>query len=144
MSNRYIIDYLRQNKDKFPIEALKKKLLEAGYPEKEIDEAIKIVQEPVSKFQKTERATNFWDFTHKKIYHSGKEKLLDFIAGILFLIISAVIFEIIPFGLFFSPILFLAAIIYFFIIKRGYIPWGIILGLPVYLVIFVLGHYFFH
>jgi len=49
MVNQYIVNYLKENKDKFPIDVLKKRLSEAGYPEKEIEEAINLIQKPISK-----------------------------------------------------------------------------------------------
>ena len=147
MPNQYIVDYLKQNKDKFSIRVLKKKLLEAKYPEKEIEEAIKIVQRPIKKVPKPEKvSTNFWDFKHKKNYTSKKEKLLDFIAGFLFVIILIILKYL--FRMIFSlgelhfygfrsfvNLLYLIALIYFFVKKRGYISWGIILGslLPYFL-----------
>jgi hypothetical protein len=133
MANKYIIDYLKENKDKFSLDVLKKKLIEAGYPEREIEEAMKIFQQPTSKIAKTERVlTNFWDFRHKKIYISRKEKFFDFVTGFLFKIILSFImgifrFSFYPVRYFLTP-LYLMVIIYCFLIKRGYISWGIIFG----------------
>jgi len=133
MAKKYIIDYLKENKDKFPLEFLKKKLLGAGYPEGEIDEAIKILQQPIQEVLKPERiSVSFWDFRHKKTYLSKKEKLLDFVAGFLFKIILSFIVR--ALGFFFYPgrylliPFYLIVIIYCFVIKRGYISWGIIFG----------------
>jgi len=140
MAKKYIIDYLKENKDKFPLYMLKKKLLGAGYPEGEIDEAIKILQQPIPEVLKPERVpAKFWDFRHKKIYLSRKEKFLDFIFGFLIgiaipwllnLLMRLIFYPLGFFRILFNLIFYLALIIYFLIIKRGYISFGMILSLP--------------
>jgi hypothetical protein len=84
MVNQNIIDYLRENKDKFSQEVLRKKLIEAGYPKDQIEEGIRIVYEklpiPLSP-PEAPRETSFWDFKSVKIYTNFGEKLLDFLAG---------------------------------------------------------------
>lgn len=141
MPIQYIIEYLKQYRDKFPLNALKKKLIEAGYPEKEIEEAIKIIE------KSEEKSTSFWDFKHKKVYLSTKEKFLDFIFGAFMGIILPLLigktaqkifkelneFELFPFyipenfyALIISAISTVGIIIYFFKIKRFYISFGMI------------------
>jgi len=152
MAKKYIIDYLKENKDKFPLEVLKKKLLGAGYPEGDIDEAIKILQQPIPEVLKPERVSvSFWDFRHKRIYLSKKEKLLDFIFGFLIGIVIPWLLNLLmrlifyPYGFFriiFNLTFYLALIIYFFIIKRGYISWGIILSFPSKLVGLLFSYLF--
>lgn len=68
MPNQYIVDYLKENKDRFPFEILKEKLIKAGYPDNQIEEARRIVYErkeidlstPIISWPK--KTTNFWDF----------------------------------------------------------------------------------
>lgn len=142
MPIQYILDYLKQNRDKFPLDILKKKLIEAGYPEREIEEAIKIIQKP------KKIPTSFWDFRHKKIYISKKEKFLDFVFGffvglaiplILNLLGGLLFYRTFGFSrIIFNLIFYLILIIYFFIIKRGYISIGIILSFPLQLLSILL------
>lgn len=142
MSNQYIVDYLKENKDRFPFEALKEKLLKAGYPSDQIEEAKKIVYEgkeeifaPPPPISKPEKVIGFWDFWHKKTYTSGKEKILDFITGFIFIIILGYIlgflFDILNFHRFFGYNILLRFVIHlfliiYFLIKRKYIALGII------------------
>lgn len=129
MPNQYIIDYIRRNKDRFPFEVLREKLLKAGYPAYQIVEAEELVYKP-----KKISETPFWDFWHKKFYTSGSQKILDLMIGFIFTIVLKYIME---FGLRgftrygdygLSFLIFLTIIIYLFI-KRKYIAWGIICGI---------------
>jgi len=84
MVNQNIINYLKENEDKFPQEVLKKRLIEAGYPKDQIEEGIRIVYKGVSippTPPGVARKTNFWDFKTIKIYTNFGEKILDFLAG---------------------------------------------------------------
>jgi len=140
MPNQYIIDYLKKNKDKFPFEVLKQKLLKAGYPGDRIEEARKIVYEgkeeiitPPPPVIKPKEVIGFWDFWHKKVYTSGKEKILDLVVGFVFAIILEYIMifglRLIIGGIYgFSLLNFaviLTLLIYFFV-KRKYIAWGML------------------
>lgn len=110
MVNQNILNYLRENKDKFPQEVLRKKLVETGYPLNQIEEGIKIVYEgtPIPPVPPMPQRTDFWDFKSIKIYTNFGEKLLDFLAG------------------FFAPIIIGWAISFLFGILRFFIyyPFG--------------------
>lgn len=141
MPNQYIIDYLKQNKDKFSFETLKEKLLKAGYSLAQIEEARKIVYEikeekvRVAPMLKPKEVTSFWDFSHKKVYTSGKEKILDFIIGFLSTIMLKFLLDICFLNLLLRSevfyyfilnlVIYLILIIYF-LLKRKYIALGII------------------
>ena len=87
MPNQYIIDYFKKNKDRFSFDVLKDKLIKTGYPNNQIEEAAQLVYKAAPSPKKISRAPTFWDFWHKKVYTSGKEKILDFVAGFIFTII---------------------------------------------------------
>lgn len=139
MPNQYIVDYLKRNKDRFPFEVLKEKLLKAGYPSDQIEEAREIVHEGKEEIVtpppviKPKKVISFWDFWHKKTYTSGKEKIQDFIIGFIFIIILRYVlvflFNILGLygfsGYILSFVIDLFLIIYF-LIKRKYIALGII------------------
>ncbi|GEM_PF-1310879 len=145
MVDRRIINYLRENKNKFPQEVLKRKLIEASYPKDQIEEGIRIVYEGFVPKEKI----SFWDFKSIKIYKTFREKLLDFLAGfftpaifglgIYFLlgILSAFIYPFYPFRYFFSLFrIFLLAIlgiqifgIFYFWRKRKYLARGFLFSL---------------
>jgi len=143
MPNQYIIDYLKRNKNKFSLEVLKEKLVKTGYPIDQIEEAAQLVYKAVLAPQEIPE-TPFWDFWHKKVYSSGKEKLIDFIVGFIFAIVLTYDgFYIVGFGVEFIEILlggfefygffllfmiFLAILIHFFR-TRKYIAFGIICGI---------------
>lgn len=133
MPIKYIIDYLNQHKNKFPLSVLKKKLIESGYPENEVEEAIKIIQ-------LNQAPNKFWDLKRPKVYLSSREKFLDCLFGILIgiiletlirktLSILAIIFSSFIRGLFFpiATICYIGLMIHFFKIKRSYLSLGIIL-----------------
>lgn len=127
MPNQYIIDYIRRNKDRFSFKVLREKLLKAGYPGYQIVEAEELVYKP-----KKISETPFWDFWHKKVYTSSREKLIDFIAGFVFAIILTYIlgfgvmgYLFYYFGPFLYGLIFLALLIYF-LIKRRFIGLGMI------------------
>lgn len=49
MVNQIIVDYLKNNKDKYPIEALKQQIISSGYSETEINEAVEALKLPEEK-----------------------------------------------------------------------------------------------
>ncbi len=150
MPNQYIIDYFKKNKDRFSFEILKEKLIKAGYPSNQIEEAARLVYKAAPLPKKISGAPNFWDFRHKKIYTSGKEKILDFVAGFIFVIILEFLMGRGIFGFYgFASlilyfIVFLAIIIYLFT-KRKYIAFGVICGiiLPIILIVVALFGFLF-
>jgi len=114
------------------------------------------------------QSNSFWDFKHKKIYTSTKEKLLDLIAGVIFIDLLATFFtdlwitllpNIFHFWLQYlfcdftgwrsslsctlfwvvSIVGLLAIIIHFFRIKRGYFSLGIILRVFISIAILFIG-----
>lgn len=149
MPNQYIIDYFRKNKDRFSLDSLKEKLIKAGYPNNQIKEAAQSVYGVAPSPKKISGSQNFWDFRHKKVYTSGKEKILDFVAGFIFAIILEFVmgWGILGFYGFDSLILyfivFLAIIIYL-LTKRKYIAFGIVCGiiLPIIFIIVALFGFF--
>jgi len=133
MPNQYIIDYFRKNKDRFSFEVLKEKLIKAGYPSNQIEEAAQLLYKAAPSPKKILRAPNFWDFWHKKVYTSGKEKILDFVAGFIFAIIleflmGGGIFGFYGFGSLILYFIVSLAIIIYLLAKRKYIAFGIICG----------------
>jgi len=138
MPNQYIIDYFKKNKDRFSFEVLKEKLIKAGYPNNQIEEAARLAYRVAPEPKNISRTPTFWDFWHKKVYTSGKEKILDFVAGFIFTIILKYIIGglmslIGMFGFYYYSfilyfIIFLAIIIYL-LVKRKYIAFGIICGI---------------
>jgi tetrahydromethanopterin S-methyltransferase subunit F len=134
MPNQYIIDYFKKNKDRFSFDVLKEKLIKAGYPSNQIEEAAQLIYKVAPSPKKISGAPNFWDFWHKKVYTSGKEKILDFATGFIFAIIleflmGGGILGFYGFGgsLILYFIVFLAIVI-FLSTKRKYIAFGIICG----------------
>lgn len=67
-----IINYLRENKDKFSQKMLKEKLIKADYPKDQIEEEILPI------LSELPRETNFWDFKSIKISTNFGEKLFRF------------------------------------------------------------------
>lgn len=144
MPNQYIIDYLKRNKDRFSFDILKEKLIKAGYPSNQIEEAAHLVYRVAPSPKKISRAPTFWDFWHKKVYTSGKEKILDFAAGFIFAIILEFLMGGSIFGFYgFSNlilyfIVFLAIIIYL-LAKRKYIAFGIICGIILSIIFIIVA-----
>jgi len=94
MVNEVILDYLRENKDKFPIESIKEKVLSSGYLEEEFNEAINELNlqksyppVPIPDYIPVEITTSIT--TQNKVGHSKmKWILIAAIIGFIFLISS--------------------------------------------------------
>lgn len=82
MANENILAYLRGNKEKYPIEVLRKKLAGAGYPLDQIEEGIRVVYGGETPSLPSSKAkTSFWDFRSVRVYRSGGEKIIDALFG---------------------------------------------------------------
>lgn len=124
--NQQVINYLKENKDKYSKEALIKELEKAGYNKKDISEGVGVV------FNGTvvAKADDFWDFKSRKIYIKKFEKIKDFLFGFLgiivinyFLYLSILIIGFI--GDIGSLIFYILILGYFFN-RRRYIFYGLI------------------
>lgn len=79
MANQTVIEYLKDNKEKYPLETLYQELVKAGYPKKIIQEGMAEVYGK-SLFTHDE---NFWDrFKKEKIYISAGQKVGHFFIGL--------------------------------------------------------------
>lgn len=88
--NKQITKYLKSNKDKYSREQLVEALKKAGHSERDIQKGVEAVYRP----QKEQ--TGFWDFKTRKYYAEKKEKVLDFIVGVvLFFALTYIIFGIV-------------------------------------------------
>jgi hypothetical protein len=117
--NQKIVNYLKENKDKYSKEVLFSELSKVGYSEREILESGNFVYDEKS-------GRNFWDFTSKKYYRDSSEKLKDFLLGFFapFILgfVGFFIFSFFSFLLFFFEIFFAA----YLFNKRRFISYGII------------------
>ncbi len=90
MANENILTYLRENKERYPIEVLRKKLVGAGYPQNQVEEGIRIVYGGEAPSPpKIGPKHSFWDFKNVRTYYSTGEKILDALFG--FFIVSSVV-----------------------------------------------------
>jgi len=81
-SSNPVAEYLKANKDKFTLDVLRQKLLEAGYQKEVIDQAVlEVFQIGGVKPAVLKATAGFFDFRNVKTYHTFGEKLVDFLIG---------------------------------------------------------------
>jgi len=81
MANPTIVQYLQGNRSKYPVDALKKRLLESGYPANEIDTAVAEVFGGAAPAPVSAGTRSFFDFRTPRTYVSFGKKLGDFLFG---------------------------------------------------------------
>lgn len=142
-----IKNYLEQNKDKFPKEALINALKKSGYIENDINEVANQVYKKSNQDIKAEnKPANFWDFKTKKIYLNKKEKQKDFFFGLalpwVFAVLQFIFYNLSDFYIFsiVGQILgiFNLFLLIYFLIKRRYIFYGMISNLLIIIVFAVI------
>jgi hypothetical protein len=82
--NQIIIDYLRNNKEKYSKELLIEQLLKAGHSELDIKESSEFVydgKEIAEEKSQINETGSFWNFKLKKTYVKPSEKWKDFLFG---------------------------------------------------------------
>lgn len=78
--NQNAINYLRENKDKYPADILRAQLVKSGYSEQDINESLKAVygDYAASCPNAALRKINFWDFKSPVIYVKNSDKIRIF------------------------------------------------------------------
>lgn len=144
-SKKSALEYLRQNKDKFPLEVLRKKLIEAGYPQDQIEEGIRIVYGgQIPSPSAVASSLSFWDFRNVRVYRTAGQKVIDalfgffvvpFVVGIPFTLLF--VFSGFSYGFrssgdfgfvnlaTFAPFVIQIALIFYFWQKRRYLAYGL-------------------
>ncbi len=115
MPNEQVVNYLRENKEKFSKETLSEQLKQSGYPEADIVSGIAAVYDDASP---TTASAAFWDFKVTRVYRTSGERTGDALFGFF----APMLFFIIPFGPFLADIFFLA----YFWNRRRYIAYGVL------------------
>lgn len=122
--NQQIINYLKENKDKYSKEALIKELEKVGYNKKDTNEGIDIV------FGGAAVVSNFWDFKSKKVYAKKSEKIKDFLFGFLGIIAINFCVDLLVFFLgaivSIGGFVFYIFLLFYFFNRRRYIFYGLI------------------
>lgn len=80
MVNQIILDYLKENRDKYPLESLKEKILSGGYTENDFNEALSAVS--ISKNVASQKQI---DYSYKEISKGFKWMKLAGMIGMVFL-----------------------------------------------------------
>lgn len=140
--NQNIIAYLKENKDRYPQDALIEQLRKSGYLEQDIQEGIVFIYADFGKAAlETGQSDDFWNFKTKKVYASSFEKRKDFLFGffthasLVFLFVFAGMLIFGSFGSSFSAIIplivliiIIMASVYLFN-RRRFIFYGILMGI---------------
>lgn len=152
--NEKIINYLKENKDKFSKEVLIEELKKVGYLENEIVESARLVygENILSGQPAFVSNNNFWDFKSKKIYTNPSEKWKDFLFGFFGPYVVAIAIFILSFVLGFFGFLLNIAFIIFYIFaliylfnRRKFIAYGLaaslagIIFVPLIISIIIFG-----
>ena len=146
--NQGIVDYLNENKDKFPKDTLIEQLVKVGHLPEEIQEAAEFVYGEKTEFMISNNSvypaepTSFWDFKGFKTYTTFAEKRNDFLLGFFAAIVSGFVFRIIPFaGGIISFGLYIFALVFFYK-RRKFIFYGlladILLGILIVIILAVI------
>src|SRR6056297_2116992 len=103
--SREAIKYLRKNKDKYPQEQLSRALKKNGYSDEDIKNSVERVYDPITEY-------SFWDFRSKTHYTSRRQRILDFLLGLVVVPVVSVVSGFIPiFGAILFSILFIVALV---------------------------------
>jgi hypothetical protein len=144
--NKNVINYLTENKGKYPQKDLEVALEKAGYSDSEINQGVLSVykkQEDVIKNLLPLKKTDFWNFKVKKDYTSLGEKFKDIVFGFLVSVILGGLLNLIFRKFISTNIIVLADIIIFIILLRysykyrRFIFYGLILTLVLSIVLFL-------
>ncbi len=149
--NQGVVDYLKENKDKFPGDVLIEQLVRVGHLPQEIQDAVNFVYGEKNDFIVSNSSVNsvaptsFSDFKSFKTYTIFAEKRNDFLLGFFVPIIFNVVFRFVPFfvpfvGGIISLGLYIFALVYFFR-RRRFIFYGLLanflLGIIIVFVYFI-------
>ncbi len=128
--NQGVVDYLKENKDKFPGDVLIEQLVNVGHLPQEIQDAVNFVYGEKNEFIISKDAvhpaapTNFTDFKSFKIYTTSAEKRNDFLFGFFVALASGFVFGLIPFiGGLIALGLYIFALVHFFRRRRFIFLW---------------------
>lgn len=116
--NQQVINYLKENKDKYSKEVLIKELEKTGYPKKDIAEGVGVVFGGAT--------NNFWDFKSKKVYTQKSEKIADFLFGFLGIIAINIFFRFLPAVFAVVGFVLYVYFLFYFFNRRRYIFYGLI------------------
>lgn len=137
--NQQVINYLKENKDKYPKEVLIKELEKAGYNPKNISEGVGIVFGVA-------KVGGFWDFKSKKVYTNRSEKVKDFLFGFLgIIVVNYFLYRFAPpFGIVVGFVLYFFTLFYFVNLnRRKYIVDGLIFTIIFSIIVAVTRAYMF-
>ncbi len=139
--NESIINYFRENKDKFSREILVGELRKIGHSEADILESVQLVYGANSSVVMPippSIQNNFWDFKSKKVYTKTLDKLKDFLFGFFGPYIALIMFGMVPFlGIFLWFGAYVYVIVYVFN-RRRFISYGMIASFMISAIVTVI------